>query len=60
MSNNQKNNVPEDANDVPTIECKFKKGDKVTFVNDSGIKFSGLEITGFSPTIEKRFPFYLS
>lgn len=33
---------------TPTFECDFKLGDKVTFTNDYGVVFSGLEVTGFA------------
>lgn len=44
--------TPEDAQEFPPIECEFKKGDIVTFTNCNKVKFHGLKITGFSPTVQ--------
>lgn len=32
---------------VPPIECDLKVGDMVTYTNDYGVVFKGLEVTGF-------------
>ena len=39
---------------VPPVPCSFKVGDKVTFTNPAGIKFSGHKVIGFS-TVEDMF-----
>lgn len=41
---NFKNGLRKDA----PVLCDFEVGDKVTFTNDYGVSFDGLEVIGFS------------
>lgn len=44
-------NVPQDFRCSPPVPCSFKPGDKVTFVNDYGVKFPGRTVRGFTEKV---------
>lgn len=37
---------------VPPIPCDFEIGDQVTYTNDYGVEFEGLEVIGFAEEID--------
>lgn len=39
---------------IPPMPCIFNKGDIVTYTNDYGVSFTGIEIIGFGEPIEGR------
>lgn len=47
--------VKHELSSVSPIECEFKVGDTVNFINDYGIKFEGFKIIGFSKIINPDF-----
>ena len=44
-------NVPNDFRCSPPVPCSFNVGDKVTFVNDYGVKFPGKTVRGFTEKV---------
>lgn len=44
-------NVPSDMQDTPPAPCDFKVGDRVTFINDYGVKFPGKTVRGFTKEV---------